>query len=250
MLVLSTDFGLEGPYLGQVRAVLAAKAPGIPVIDLFADLPTFQPRAASFLLPAYTRSPFPKGTVHVCVVDPGVGTERRAVILLADGRWYVGPDNGLLHGVVATARQTQAWTVLWRPETASASFHGRDLFAPVAAALACGVKPGQTAPLLVEPLDPAVLRRPEWSTDLDEIIYFDRFGNAMTGLRGEDCPADRQLTVRGRALPFSRTYGLVSPGAAFWYVNSNGLVEIAVNGGSARDRLGLVIGDCVGWNKM
>lgn len=247
MLVLSTDFGLEGPYLGQVRAVLAAKAPGIPVIDLFADLPTYQPRAASFLLPAYTRAPFPIGTVHVCVVDPGVGTERRAVIARIDGRWYVAPDNGLLHAVVATGQRAEAWEVLWRPDQASSSFHGRDIFAPVAAALACGVKPGQTAPLRVKEIPAADLCRPDWATSLAEVIYFDRFGNAMTGLRGDACPADRLLTVRGRSLPFARTFGLVAAGQPFWYVNSNGLVEIAVNGGSARDLLGLVVGDRINW---
>lgn len=247
MLVLSTDFGLEGPYLGQVRAVLAAKAPGIPVIDLFADLPTYQPRAASFLLPAYTRNPFPVGTVHVCVVDPGVGTERRAVIARVDGRWYVAPDNGLLHAVIATAQRAEAWEVLWRPEQASPSFHGRDIFAPVAAALACGVKPGQANPLQVAEIDPQSLCNPDWSTRLAEVIYFDRFGNAMTGLRGDSCAPDRVLSIRGRSLPFARTFGLVPPGQPFWYVNSNGLVEIAVNGGSARDSLGLVVGDRIDW---
>ena len=130
MIVLFTDFGLEGPYTGQVRAVLYRTAPQVPVVDLFADAPAGRPKPAAYLLAAYGVW-FPPGTVLLAVVDPGVGGPRAPVIVEAEGRWYVGPDNGLFELVTRRARTARTWEVFWRPETLSASFHGRDLFAPV-----------------------------------------------------------------------------------------------------------------------
>jgi S-adenosylmethionine hydrolase len=239
MIVLFTDFGLSGPYTGQVKAVFAAEAPGVPVIDLFADAPAADPRAAAYLLAAYDDW-FPDGAVCLAVVDPGVGTERLPVVLQADGRWYVGPDNGLLAVVARRATRTRVWEITWRPARLSVSFHGRDLFAPVAARLARGeVRPGAVrAGLAVAP--------PEWPDDLAEIIYVDHYGNALTGTRASALPVDATLAVGGRALPRARTFGAVEPGTAFWYENANGLAEIAVAGGRADRTLGLAIGTPVG----
>src|SRR6202051_1160043 len=131
MIVLFTDFGLEGPYTGQVKAVLHRSAPGIPVIDLFADAPAGNPRAAAYLLAAYAVW-FPTETVLLSVVDPGVGGTRAPVVVESDGRWYVGPENGLFELVRRRGRAVKSWEIDWRPEALSASFHGRDLFAPVA----------------------------------------------------------------------------------------------------------------------
>ena len=135
MIVLCTDFGLEGPYTGQVKAVLARAAPAVPVIDLFADLPPFRPQGAAYLLAAYGEF-FVAGDVIPTVVDPGVGGPRAALALEADGRWYVGPDNGIFELVLRRAQAARGWRIDWRPPALSATFHGRDLFAPVAAALA------------------------------------------------------------------------------------------------------------------
>ena len=132
MIVLCTDFGLEGPYTGQVKAVLARAAPAVPVIDLFADLPPFRPQAAAYLLAAYGLV-LVAGDVIVAVVDPGVGGARAALALEADGRWYVGPDNGIFELVLRRAHAARSWRIDWRPTALSATFHGRDLFAPVAA---------------------------------------------------------------------------------------------------------------------
>ena len=140
MIVLCTDFGLEGPYTGQVKAVLARAAPAVPVIDLFADLPPFRPQAAAYLLAAYGEV-FVAGDVIVAVVDPGVGGARAALALEADGRWYVGPDNGIFELVLRRAQAARCWRIDWRPAALSATFHGRDLFAPVAAGLARGEPP-------------------------------------------------------------------------------------------------------------
>src|SRR5260221_202786 len=237
MIVTFTDFGLAGPYLGQVKAVFATIAPAVPVIDLFADAPATNERASAYLLAAYDDG-FPPGTTFLAVVDPGVGTVRRPVVLRADDRWYVGPDNGLLALVARRAQRATAWEITWRPERLSASFHGRDLFAPVAAQLALGdMPPGRQ---LADGLT-----QPEWPDDLAEIVYVDHYGNAMTGLRAAGLPAAAALGAGGHTLARARTFGDVPAGTGFWYENSNGLAEIAVSGGRADAALGLAIGSAV-----
>jgi hypothetical protein len=235
VIVLFTDFGLAGPYTGQVKAVLHEAAPGMPVIDLFADAPAGNPRAAAYLLAAHSAW-FPAGTVFLCVVDPGVGGERPPVVVAADGRFFVGPGNGLFELVLRRARQARLWEIAWRPARLSATFHGRDLFAPVAAMLARG------EPVPGDPRDLAWSRRPDWPDDLAEIVYVDHYGNAMTGLRAAALKPDVTLAVGGHALPRARTFGDRAPGAPFWYENSSGLVEIAVNQGRADRTLGLAVG--------
>ena len=238
MIVLFTDFGLEGPYTGQVKAVLHRTAPGVPVIELFADAPAGRPKPAAYLLAAYGIW-FPPGTVLIAVIDPGVGGARAPIIVEAAGRWYVGPDNGLFELVVRRAESARIWEILWRPQTLSASFHGRDLFAPVAGRLARGEHPTH------EPRGPEIGRHADWPDDLPEIVYVDRYGNAMTGLRGDLLPREARLAVSGRLLKHARTFSDAPAGEAFWYENSNGLAEIAVNAGRAADALQLAIGSPV-----
>jgi S-adenosylmethionine hydrolase len=236
MIVLFTDFGVAGPYIGQVMAVLHQHAPGVPVIPLFADAPTESPKPAAYLLAAYGAW-FPPRTVLLCVVDPGVGSARRAVAAEADGRLYVGPDNGLFDIVLRRAAAARLWEIIWHPGPLSPSFHGRDLFAPVAARLASG---DPIADIAQPAADEAATRG--WPDDLAEIVYLDHYGNAMTGLRGALLPPTAQLVAAGRSLKRAATFSAVPPGEAFWYINSNGLAEIAVNGARADTTLGLTIG--------
>jgi len=231
MILLFTDFGYSGPYVGQMKAAIAAVAPDLPVIDLMHDAPAFDARASAYLLAALTRS-LGNGVVVLAVVDPGVGGARRPIILEAGGTVFVGPENGLLSIVARRADCATASEILWRPDYLSRTFHGRDLFAPVAARIASGAKL-ETRPVPLDEVD-----RPDWPEDLAEIIYFDGFGNAMTGIRAEALPAGAHLEVAGRRLPHADTFSDVASGAAFWYENSNGLAEIAVNCGRA-DGLGL-----------
>lgn len=238
MILLFTDFGLAGPYTGQMKAVLQQRAPGVPVIDLFADAPMQNAKAAAYLLAAYAVW-FPAGSVFLCVVDPGVGGERPPVMVKADGRWFVGPGNGLFEIVMRRAQTAEAWEIAWQAEHLSPSFHGRDLFAPVAAMIA----KGETVPS--RPIDAALHRKPDWPDDLLEIVYIDHYGNAMTGARASAVPRDTQLTVSGKIIPSARTFSERPKGAAFWYENSNGLLEIAVNQGRADQLLGLSIGTLV-----
>ncbi|EWY42555.1 hypothetical protein N825_01310 [Skermanella stibiiresistens SB22] len=244
MILLFTDFGLAGPYTGQMKAVLAAQAPGVPVIDLFADAPAFDPFLGAYLLGAY-REAVPRGGVLLGVVDPGVGTDRPPLVVRADGRWFVGPGNGLFELVMrrAVAAEIEApvevWTIDWRPERLSASFHGRDLFAPVAARLARG------EPVPGTPVAPKGVRRPDWPDDLARVVYIDVYGNVMTGLRASMLASDAVLEVAGRRVARGRTFGSVPVGEPLWYENSNGLAEIAVNQGRADAALGLRVGDGV-----
>jgi S-adenosylmethionine hydrolase len=238
MIVLFTDFGLEGPYTGQVKAVLYRAAPGVPIVDLFADAPAARPKPAAYLLAAYGIW-FPPGTVLLAVIDPGVGSQREALIVEAEGRWYVGPDNGLFELVVRRAATPRAWEIPPHSEPLSTSFHGRDVFAPAAAQIARGELPSQM------PRDTKIGRHADWPDDLPEIIYIDRYGNAMTGLRAARLPVGGRLAVSGHMLRRARTFADVPPGEAFWYENSNGLAEIAVNGGRASEALGLMIGSPV-----
>lgn len=235
MIALFTDFGLHGPYTGQMKAVLHQTAPHIPVIDLFADAPIGNPKTSAYLLAGYAPW-FPVRTVFLCVVDPGVGGTRPAVILEADGRWYVGPGNGLFELIERRAGETHSWYIDWKPEQLSPSFHGRDLFAPVAGRLARGEPPPG------RPCEPGANRRPDWPDDLWEVVYVDHFGNAMTGVRAATLPQNVRLAAAGRILGCARTFSDLPPGAVFWYENSNGLAEIAVNQGRADRELGLSIG--------
>ncbi|CAN7726229.1 SAM hydrolase/SAM-dependent halogenase family protein [Mesorhizobium sp. LjNodule214] len=219
MIVLFTDFGLHGPYTGQVKAVLHQMAPGIPAIDLFSDAPVGNPKASAYLLAVYAQW-FPAGTVFLCVVDPGVGGTRPSVIVEADSRWYVGPGNGLFELIQRSAAETFSWDIDWKPERLSASFHGRDLFAPVAAMLARGERPPG------RPRRDEADRRRDWPEDLAEIVYIDHFGNAMTGLRAARLPAGARLAAADRVLDGATTFSNRPPGTAFWYENSNGLAEM------------------------
>jgi S-adenosylmethionine hydrolase len=233
MIVLFTDFGLQGPYIGQVKAVLYQQAPAHPVVDLCADAPAFDPRCSAYLLAAYVTA-FPVGSVFCAVVDPGVGSRRRdPVVVEAGGRWYVGPDNGLFCRVAAADPAARCWRIDWRPAELSATFHGRDLFAPVAARLANGEKPpGVTYPQ-------ALSLTADWPADYPAVIYVDHFGNALTGIRATSMVDDDVLGVSGEALTFARTFDDVAVGQGFWYRNANGLVEIALNQGHAAGRFGL-----------
>ena len=238
MIVLFTDFGPAGPYVGQMKAALARHAPGMTVIDLLSDAPAGEPQFAAYLLAALAPD-FPAGAVFLAVVDPGVGTDRAAIVVEADGRRFVGPDNGLFEIALRRAGVRRAWRITWQPERLSASFHGRDLFAPVAAMIARGdAMPG-------DPIAEAAVRRADWADDLAQVVYIDHFGNAMTGLRASTIPPGATLEAGGRRLARARTFGDVAPGTAFWYENANGLAEIAVNRGRA-DALGIAVGAPVG----
>lgn len=236
MLLLFTDYGWQDPYVGQLKAVLHAAAPGSPVIDLLHAVPDFNAHAGAHLLDALAQH-IPIGSVLLCVVDPGVGGPRQAVVVEADGRFYVGPDNGLLSLVAARARQRKLWRIHWRPEPLSDTFHGRDLFAPIAAAIAAGRWPQDR----LEAIDQ--LEVEFGGAELARILYIDHYGNAWTGIRGGLADARASLTIHGQTLAWRRTFSEAGKGELFWHVNASGLIEIAANRASAAELLGLKVGD-------
>lgn len=213
-----------------MEGVIRQQLPMCPVIALLNHAPRGDPCRSAYLLAALSKH-LPEGSVMLAIVDPGVGGERAAVALRADGRWFVGPDNGLLYGVAAQARVADWFTITWRPERLSNTFHGRDLFAPIAARIAQGdfdwLRPSNLGPDLSG-----------WPTDLPEIIYIDHYGNAISGIRYQPDMDNRILALNNFAISQAITFCSVPPGTPFWYENSLGLVEIAVNQGRADALLG------------
>jgi len=241
VITLLTDFGTADGYVGEMKGVLIADAPGAQLVDLTHDVSP-QDIESGRLVVARCWRRFPPGTVHLVVVDPGVGSDRRALAVESDGRLLVGPDNGVLSPalLLAGARAIS----LSIPAHASATFHGRDVFAPAAAALATGT------PLeaLGDPVDDPIVRRtPEAHRRDDgaivgEIITIDRFGNAVTNLVGR---LGGVLEVGGRAFRVGRTYADVDVGEPAALVGSTGLIEVAVREGSAAQQFGLRRGSAV-----
>lgn len=230
-IVLCTDYGVAGPYVGQLKLALYRQAPSVPTIDLCHDLPPFQIPAAATLLAVWFDELPPDG-ILLAVVDPGVGGTRAGVVVQCENRLLVGPDNGLFTLIAA---EKTAWRLDWQPPRLSASFHGRDLFAPIAAQLATQSRtPADCGP------PHALTPLPAFSPQ--QILYIDPFGNAMTGLRACEIPETALLQINGHDLQFAPTFCTVPLGQPFWYENANGLVEIACNQGHAAQQLGLKIG--------
>lgn len=241
MFLLFTDFGWQGPYVGQVKAALTTRCPAHPIIDLMHDAPPFRPREAGYLLAAIVPWISP-GTV-VAVVDPGVGSERRAIAAAVGECWFVGPDNGLLAPTINAAQTNRRVFALPTPEHASASFHGRDVFAPAAAELAlhgCVAKQREIMDWVGR----------DSPADIDTIIYIDGYGNVLTGRRAATLPRGMSPVVADQPVIGARTFAEVDPGVPFWYRNSIGLVEIAVNQGNAARRFGVEVGDSLRFQQL
>lgn len=251
-VTLLTDFGLRDGYVAAVKGVLLSRCPEVRLVDVSHEIPPGAIATAAFVL-GQAVPYFPAGTVHLAVVDPGVGSVRRAVACEVGTQRFVAPDNGLLSRVLDGGplrafelREPQ----LWRDEV-SAVFHGRDVFGPVAAHLAAGGALERVGP----PLDPATLVRLEWPepTPRDRefvarIVHVDRFGNLVTSLRIAGEPARTCVVeVAGRTIPVRRTYSDVESGELLALRGSSGLLEIAANGASAAELLGVGPGDVVTW---
>lgn len=252
-IVLLTDFGVQDWFVGVMHGVMAGIAPDCPRIDLSHEVRRGDIRDGAFFLE--TAVPyFPAGSIFCCVVDPGVGTQRRAVIVESGGRCFVAPDNGLLSYVIsrtdgAPLRAFAVEDAAWMLPNRSRTFHGRDVFAPAAAHLAAGRNIASAGP----ELRTADLVRLERSEPLFEdnhvhgsVLHVDRFGNLITNMRtdllreryGEFAPAQWHVRVRNLLLNgLATTYGDRAPGEFLFYDGSAGYVEIAENLGNAAERL-------------
>lgn len=227
IITLTTDFGTRDGYVGAVKGVLARRAHEPVLIDIAHDIPAGDIAHAAWVL-GTSANEFPYGTIHIVVVDPGVGGARRGVIVSAAGQWYVGPDNGVFAYVAD--RRSNAW-VIESPHlmsSASRTFHGRDVFAPIAASLSRGEDPanwGAMTQVIGElPWGP----RPERE---GRVVHVDRFGNLITDLPRSE--AGTAVTISGRTVSLVNTYEDVASGELLAYIGSAKTVEIAVRDGRA-----------------
>ncbi|NJN88726.1 MAG: SAM-dependent chlorinase/fluorinase [Leptolyngbyaceae cyanobacterium SL_7_1] len=245
-ITLLTDFGLRDSYVGVIKGVIAGIAPAVPVLDLTHQIPPQDILAARFnLATAYPY--FPTGTVHVVVVDPGVGSHRRAIALQLDQGMLVGPDNGVFSGVLADHPLHTAVELTnpnyWRTAHPSSTFHGRDIFAPAAAHLAIGTPLAQ----LGRTIDPSTLVHtclPAYAQDGTRlkgmVQYIDHFGNAVTTIPAHAVAAvEWSVAIGDRLIPSQSSYADSAIGTPLALIGSHGWVEVAINGGSAQSILHL-----------
>jgi S-adenosylmethionine hydrolase len=243
IITLTSDFGAGSGYPAQMKAVLLAAAPNAQLVDVSHEVPRFDVLAGALLLEACAPR-FAAAAVHLAVVDPGVGTARRPLCVVdAAGRRFVGPDNGLFTAFLGPgARAVELSDPAHVPVPESATFHGRDLFAPVAGWLAAGGDPAALGPIVGDPVRlpwPAALLRGDEVHG--ECLTADPFGNVLTSVRAVDLggAAPRDVRVAGHGARFVRTFGEGAPGELVALVGSSGRLEIAVREGSAARVLGV-----------
>lgn len=260
VITLLTDFGTRDPWVAEMKGVLLSNCPQARIVDLTHEVPSFDIASGAWLL-AQAYPAFPRGTIHLGVVDPGVGTARAPLLLEADGYFFIGPDNGLftrpalkdrsrrvyhLHSLLGNVHRTALNRGLILPRTTlSATFHGRDLFAPAAAELVCGTPPQQLGSLardliLLDERSPKFIPPATW---LGTVRWLDRFGNAVTDLPGRLLSRFSILFCKDRRISVTaRTYLDGPTGRPGALVNSQGFIEIFWPRDSAQVRLGLKIG--------
>lgn len=254
VITLTTDFGTADTFVAQMKGVILALAPDATLVDVTHDIPPQDVLAGALALESIVEA-FGPGTIHVAVVDPGVGSSRRAVAIQTDRAFFVGPDNGLLVPA-SCARGQQRLSVVHltdarfhRPHVA-ATFHGRDVFAPVAAHLAMGTPIDRLGPEIDDPMVLEWARpRREPGAVVGQVMRVDRFGNLVTNitpadLRGASAFIHVWLPACG-PIPLVHTYAAVAPGEMLAYVGSGGWIEIAVRNGHAADTLGVTRGTAV-----
>jgi S-adenosylmethionine hydrolase len=242
LITLLTDFGTSDSYVAEMRGVLLSRAPTAVLVDVSHGVSPGDVRSAVYIL-GRTWNRFPAGTIHLVVVDPEVGGARAALAMNVHDHFFVGPDNGVFTPILRDSEV--AAVALPTPDSASPTFHGRDVFAPAAGALASGA----SLQSLGEPFGGIperlayTLPRQEGKTVVGEIVYIDRFGTLITNLTGDLVPSYARVEVEDLDLgPLKRTFNDVTTGGLLAYVGSGGAIEIAVRNGSAARRLGVGVG--------
>jgi S-adenosylmethionine hydrolase len=256
LVSLLSDFGLKDPYVAEMKAVIHSVNPDARIFDVSHYVKKFDIRMGAFVL-ASAVSYFPAKSVHVAVVDPGVGTSRRPIIVETARGLYVGPDNGVLMLAASKEKIVNIFEIS-NPEymlpVVSSTFHGRDIFAPAAAHLSLGVNPSSFGSVLDDYVFPSFAKpRMEYGFLVGEVIYVDDFGNVISNISSEHLEAagitkcgcvDVALGDEGFCLPLGSVYGSVSVGESLVLVGGTGFVEVAVNQGSASKAYNVVVGDC------
>jgi S-adenosylmethionine hydrolase len=239
-ITLTTDFGSGDGYAAAIKGVLLTGAPGIPLLDLTHEIPPYD-RVAALLMLRNALPRFPAGTVHLVVIDPGVGTARRGLVVHAAGQWLVGPDNGIVSGVFPAAQSSVYALHEARFAGASPTFHGRDVFAPAAAQLARGA----AVETLGAPITDAVRLPLPMASRLGnivkgEVIHADRFGNLISNVakRALNDAEHVAVSLNQKPVRFGKTFSDVEMGEPVAYWGSGGLLEVAVREGSAKVMFG------------
>ena len=245
IITVLTDFGIKDPYVGIMKGVMLSINPDLSLVDIAHEVEPQDVREAAFLIPEYYPY-FTPGTVHLCVVDPTVGSSRKAIVIAKEGHLFVGPDNGLFSMIMDGARAYEITNVTLTLGQLSSTFHGRDLFSPVAAHLSKGIDPTTVGPLLAEPICLDGLK-PVLKDDMlvGEIVRFDRFGNGITNIHHEDFrgfAGRSEYSVEIGDLSFyhfSRSY---SESEFTLIMGSSGYLEFGLYKGSIRKRKGFAKG--------
>jgi len=239
LITLLTDFGTADSYVGEVKAVLLSRVRDAQIVDVTNHVPPGDVRAGQFILSRVWQR-FPRGTVHMVVVDPGVGTDRRGLAAESAGHFFVAPDNGLLSPLPMNTQ----FVLLPVPEGAAPTFHARDVFAPAAAQLAQGAALARMGPPVTDPCrTPLPAPHHDGAAVVGEVLYVDRFGTLVSNIPGDTVEPGVRIKVAGTEIgALARTFGDVARGALVAYVGSGGTVEVAVRDGSAARLLGVGVG--------
>lgn len=239
VITLLTDFGRSDSYVAEVKAAMLWVAPGAVIVDIAHDIPLGDVRAAQYLLGRSWRW-FPEGAVHLTIVDPGVGTARRALAAAANGHSFLAPDNGLLTPVLDGASVIE----LGVPQNASPTFHGRDVFAPAAARLALGDDLSALGNAVTDAYrTPLPTPRNQGGIWVGQVVYVDHFGTLITNLDSATLSESADVVLAGGYVaPLGRTFGDVKRGALVAFVGSGGTVEIAARDRSAAQLTGAGVG--------
>jgi S-adenosylmethionine hydrolase len=247
IITLTTDFGTRDGYVAQMKGVMLAVNPDATLVDVTHDIPPFDIMAGAMVIAGITEY-FPSGTIHLGVVDPGVGCDRRPMVVSADGRLFVGPDNGLFTIVSRRATSVEFREIVTRDLTLPEphpTFHGRDIFAPCAARLSADLPLNWVGPTIE---DPVFLDIPEPHVQPGRInghiIHVDRFGNLCSDIRSSDLgPQAVRITIAGVEIEsISRTFSDAPIGTPLALINSFGHLEISINQGNASEALGAGVG--------
>ncbi|MFH2035535.1 MAG: SAM-dependent chlorinase/fluorinase [Candidatus Zixiibacteriota bacterium] len=239
IITLMTDYGIADNYVGIVKGVISSLNPDAKIVDISHNLPVFNIKAASYLLETAFRA-FPKGTIHLAIVDPGVGMDRKAIVVQTKDYFFVGPDNGLFSFL--NVREIKRINLManrkYFLKEVSSTFHGRDIFAPVAAYLSMGVMPDEFGSPLKSIMRPKAkaYRKTKYGIS-GKVLYIDHFGNLATSIRADSVPIQKSVVYFNgiRVGKIRKTFGSSEEGRPVCYVNSMGYLEIAINQGSAAD---------------
>jgi S-adenosylmethionine hydrolase len=237
IITLTTDFGLSDPFVGIMKGVILGIAPQAQLVDITHDVRSYDILEAAFLIDSTYRY-FPEGTIHIVIVDPGVGTARRPMAAAAKGHFFVAPDNGVLSLVL----QAEAYRITNKSlflNSVSHTFHGRDIFAPVAAHLARGAPIESVGPRILDFIKKTLPGpRPQGDRLLGLVLRIDKFGNIITNLRLHHLGPDFTIRVAGLAITrLCSNFSEAEPGEFFAIEGSTGFIELALNQGSAANRL-------------